>query len=245
MPKTAAPTRGAAIAIRGLCKRYRLPDGSVIDAARSIDLDIQPGTFTALVGASGSGKSTLLHLIGAIDRPDAGEIIVGGRDVARLGRTEAADYRATIGFVFQRFHLLPALTVLDNILAPLVGRKVTFDGHARARDLVAAVGLTGRENSLPSQLSGGQQQRVAIARALIGRPGLVLADEPTGNLDSATARDVINLLRDLQIDRGTTLVMATHDRDVAAGADVVLDLHDGAVTPGSVERLATGTNSAE
>ena len=245
MSKSASPTRGAPIAIRGLCKHYRLPDGSVIDAARDIDLDIVPGTFTALVGASGSGKSTLLHLMGAIDRPDAGEIVVGGRDVARLGRTEAADYRATIGFVFQRFHLLPALTVLDNVLAPLVGRKVTFDGHARARDLVAAVGLTGREDSLPSQLSGGQQQRVAIARALIAHPGLVLADEPTGNLDSATARDVIGLLRNLQVDQGTTLVMATHDRDIAARADVVIDLRDGAVSPDAGGRLAAAADSAE
>src|SRR3546814_9894085 len=170
MPESATPTRGAPIAIRGLCKRYRLPDGSVIDAARSIDLDIQPGTFTAVVGASGSGKSTLLHLIVAIDRPDAGEIIVGGRDVARLGRTAAADYRATIGFVFQRFHLLPALAVPDNVLAPLVGGTVTFDGHARARDLVTAVGLAGRESSLPPQPSGGPQTRVATAPPTTAHP---------------------------------------------------------------------------
>ncbi|HEY0953017.1 ABC transporter ATP-binding protein [Nocardioides sp.] len=196
---------------------------------RDIDLDIAPGTFTAVVGASGSGKSTLLHLIGAIDRPVAGQILVGDRDVTQLGRNAAADYRATIGFVFQRFHLLPALTVRDNVLAPLVGRKTAVARDARARELIAAVGLAGREDSLPSQLSGGQQQRVAIARALVAHPGIVLADEPTGNLDSATAREIIALLRDLQADQGTTLVMATHDREIVALADAVLDLRDGAI----------------
>ena len=229
-----ATTAGAAVELRNVSKTYRLPDGSQISAADNIAHRIQPGAFTAIVGPSGSGKSTLLHLLGTIDHPDQGSIIVDGIDITTLSRNAAADFRATIGFVFQRFHLLPALTVRDNVLAPLVARKTPFDRHERATALIEAVGLAGRENSLPHQLSGGQQQRVAIARALIGNPTLLLADEPTGNLDSATAAEVLVLLRDLQRTHGTTLVMATHDHQVASQADTILALRDGAlVTPSS------------
>lgn len=221
---------GADIRLRAVSKRYRLGDGSTIDAAHGVDLDLEPGTLTALVGPSGSGKSTLLHLIGAIDRPDSGTIIIGGRDITRLRRNAAADYRASIGFIFQQFHLLPALTVQDNVLAPLVSRKVPFDRHECARELIASVGLDGRHESLPSQLSGGQQQRVAIARALIARPGLVLADEPTGNLDSQTANDIIALLRRLQRSHNTTLIIATHDQTISAQADYIVHIQDGKIT---------------
>lgn len=208
-------------------KTYRLGDGSQLVAADNVTLTIDPGQTTALVGASGSGKSTLLHLIGAINRPDSGTITVGGRQITGLNRRALADYRSMIGFVFQQFHLLPAFTALDNVLAPLVARRVTFDKRHRARELLDAVGLSARKTALPAQLSGGQQQRVAIARALINNPGLLLADEPTGNLDSRTAEDIISLLADLQRDRGTTVIIATHDTHLADRSDRVIGIHDG------------------
>lgn len=228
----ARPTVGVAISLRSISKRYQLGDGSTIVAADDIDLQLEAGTMTTIVGPSGSGKSTLLHLIGAIDRPDGGAVVVGDHDITSLRRNAAADYRASIGFVFQQFHLLPALTAEDNVIAPLVSRKVPFDRHSYARELIAAVGLDGRNDSLPSQLSGGQQQRVAIARALIARPGLVLADEPTGNLDSATASDIIALLRRLQRSHGTTLVLATHDPTISAQADRTVHIRDGKLSSG-------------
>jgi len=228
----ARPTVGVGISLRSVSKRYQLGDGSTIVAADDIDLDLEPSTMTTIVGPSGSGKSTLLHLIGAIDRPDGGAIVVGDHDITSLRRNAAADYRASIGFVFQQFHLLTALTAEDNVIAPLVSRKVPFDRHSYARELIAAVGLDGRNASLPSQLSGGQQQRVAIARALIARPGLVLADEPTGNLDSATASDIIALLRRLQRLHGTTLVLATHDPTISAQADRTVHIRDGKLSSG-------------
>lgn len=222
---------GVAVRLEHVTKAYRLGDGSTLTAAADVTLTLAPGRFTSVVGASGSGKSTLLHLIGAIDRPDQGRIVVGERDITALGRRDLADYRAGVGFVFQQFHLLPALTVTDNVLAPLVARKTDFDRHERARDLIAAVGLSGRETALPSQLSGGQQQRVAIARALIARPALLLADEPTGNLDSATSAEITELLTSLQRDHGTTLIMATHDLELAHAADHVIHIRDGRPIP--------------
>jgi putative ABC transport system ATP-binding protein len=224
---TTESRHGDAIRVRDAVKTYRLGDGSTLTATDHISLDIEPGTTTAFVGASGSGKSTLLHLIGAIARPDSGEITVGDRTITTLRRRDLADYRASIGFIFQQFHLLPAFTALDNVLAPVAGRRVDFDRHARARELLADVGLAGRETALPSQLSGGQQQRVAIARALINNPGLILADEPTGNLDSTTAAEIIGLLAELQADRGTTIILATHDPDLAATCDRIVHIKDG------------------
>jgi putative ABC transport system ATP-binding protein len=225
----ASSLTGVPVTLRSVTKRYRLGDGSTIEAAKGIDLHLDAGQFIVVTGASGSGKSTLLHLIGAIDRPDSGTISVAGRHITMLGRRAAADYRATIGFVFQQFHLLPALTVLDNVVAPLVSRRVPFDRHKRARELLEAVGLSDRADSVPSQLSGGQQQRVAIARALISQPGLLLADEPTGNLDSHTAADVLALLHRLQRLHRTTVIMASHDQTIAARADRVVALRDGEV----------------
>lgn len=218
---------GLAVRLDHVSKTYCLGDGSTLTAADDVTLDIEAGRFTCVVGASGSGKSTLLHLIGAIDRPDTGTIHVGEHDITRLSRRALADYRASIGFVFQQFHLIPALTLTDNVLAPLVGRKTSYDRQARAHELLHAVGLAGREAALPSQLSGGQQQGVAIARALIGRPTVLLADEPTGNLDSHTAADVMQVLVDLQRKHGTTLVMATHDHDIAHAAEHTIHIADG------------------
>jgi putative ABC transport system ATP-binding protein len=164
-----------------------------------------------------------------MDRPDSGTLHIGEQDITTLNRRQLATYRRGIGFVFQRFHLLPALTALDNITAPVLPRRVTFDRTARARELLHAVGLADRERSLPSQLSAGQQQRVAIARALIAQPTLLLADEPTGNLDSTTGTDIINLLDRLATEHGLTVLVATHATAVAQFCDRVIQLRDGAI----------------
>lgn len=219
----------AIVEVRHVSKTYLLGDGSRLNALDDVSVSVRSGSFTCLVGASGSGKSTLLQVIGAIDVPTAGQIIVAGRGLAGLSRNELADYRATVGFVFQRFHLISALTAVDNVLAPLVGRGLTQKARSRAYELLAVVGLAGREDALPSQLSGGQQQRVAIARALVAEPALLLADEPTGNLDADTAAPILQLLHDLQRERGMTVLMATHDEDLAAGADARVCLRAGAV----------------
>jgi putative ABC transport system ATP-binding protein len=221
---------GAGVALAGVTKTFALGDGDRLTAVDGVDVVLAPGSLTALTGPSGSGKSTLLHLIGAIERPDAGVISVDGCDVTALSRRRQALYRRGVGFVFQRFHLLPALTALDNVLAPVLPlRRPGFDATGRARELLAAVGLAGRESSLPSRLSGGQQQRVAIARALINRPRLLLADEPTGNLDSHTGRAILDLLLDLRQQFGMTVVMSTHDHAIAERCGTAVELLDGQV----------------
>jgi putative ABC transport system ATP-binding protein len=232
-PRSPAARHASAplIEVRDVSKAYRTVDAT-ITAADHLTLDITAGTTTALTGPSGSGKSTLLHLIGGLDRPDTGSITVDGINITTLGRGKSADYRAGIGFVFQRFNLLPALTVEDNVIAPTLGqtsRRGRGDRYTRARELLAAVGLAGRDHTLATRLSGGQQQRVAIARALINDPTLVLADEPTGNLDSTTGADIIELLLGLRETRGTTVVIATHDPAIAARADRILRIRDGAL----------------
>lgn len=219
---------GPAVVLSGVCKAYPTLDTTVV-AADHVSLEIPGGTSTALTGPSGSGKSTLLHLVGALDSADAGAITVGGRLITELSRKQLPGYRRTIGIVFQRFNLLPSLTVLDNVMAPLMPRKTDFDVAARARQLLDAVGLSGRENTLATRLSGGQQQRVAIARALINDPQLILADEPTGNLDSVVGAEIANLLLDLVASRGATLLMATHDDALAARCDRLVRIRDGRV----------------
>ncbi|MFJ3671119.1 ABC transporter ATP-binding protein [Streptomyces sp. NPDC090106] len=195
-------------------------------ALDGVDLEIGDGEAVAITGPSGSGKSTVLHLVGGMDRPDEGTIEVDGELLAPR-RLDA--HRRRTGFVFQRFHLLPALTVLDNVLAPVLPRRVDFDRRARAMELLEAVGLAARADALPSELSGGQQQRVAISRALIGRPGLLLADEPTGNLDSATGREIVDLLLSLRERYGMTMLLSTHDPEVAVSCDRIVRLRDGRV----------------
>jgi putative ABC transport system ATP-binding protein len=217
---------GAVVEVSGVAKRYSTGAQTVV-ALDGVSLSIEAGALLAVMGPSGSGKSTLLHLLGAMDVPDEGIIRVGEAEVTALSRRERVEFRRRIGFVFQSFHLLPALTALDNVAAPLLPYRVDFDKHERARELLAAVGLVGREDALPSELSGGQQQRVAIARALVNDPTLILADEPTGNLDSRTGEELLQLLLDLRSQRGTTVVVATHDPVIASRCDRIVRLQDG------------------
>jgi putative ABC transport system ATP-binding protein len=218
-----------AIVLEGVCRRYRVDEELAITALDDVSLEVPEGAAVALSGPSGSGKSTLLHIVGALERPDEGAVIVGGRDLAAASRRELAAHRRRVGFVFQRFNLLPALTAIDNVMAAVLPYRVDFDKEARARELLEAVGLRGRETSLPSRLSGGQQQRVAIARALINAPAIVLADEPTGNLDSRTGAGIVDLLLSLRAQRDMTILLATHDSQVAARCDRVVRLHDGRI----------------
>jgi putative ABC transport system ATP-binding protein len=220
---------GAAIELRGVSKHYGIGKDQSVKAADNIDLSIPAGAFVAVTGASGSGKSTLLHLIGAIDHPDSGTIVSHGQQVSGLHGSALAAYRRTVGFVFQAYHLLPALTALDNVIAPVLPYRTSFNKKERARGLMAAVGLEGRERSLPARMSGGEQQRLAMARALINSPTLLLADEPTGNLDSANATEILTLLATLRRERAMTIILATHDHQVAARCERLIRLRDGAI----------------
>jgi putative ABC transport system ATP-binding protein len=226
---TDSATASAAIELREVSKSYGISKDQQIYAADDVSLTIGRGSFVALTGASGSGKSTLLHLIGAMERPDSGSIVAGGTDITMLRGARLAAYRRTVGFVFQRYNLLPALSALDNVIAPLLPYRTTFSKRERGRELLAAVGLAGREQSLPGKMSGGEQQRVAMARALVNDPALLLADEPTGNLDSANATDILRLLASFRRDRTMTIVLATHDPQIAAQAERLVRLRDGAV----------------
>jgi putative ABC transport system ATP-binding protein len=222
-------TPGGALELHGVTKRYGTGTGGQVTAADNITLSVESGAFVALTGASGSGKSTLLHMIGALERPDAGTIISNGTEVTALRGAAQADYRRTVGFVFQRYNLLPGLTALDNVIAPVLPYRTRWDKRARARELLAAVGLAGREHSLPSRMSGGEQQRIAIARALINTPALLLADEPTGNLDTANATEILDLLARMRADHPVTILLASHDPQIAARADRLIRLRDGTI----------------
>jgi putative ABC transport system ATP-binding protein len=226
---TATSPGSGALELRGVSKRYGTGAGGQVTAAADVTFTIESGAFVAITGASGSGKSTMLHMIGAIERPDSGVIISNDTDVTALRGSALADYRRTVGFVFQRYNLLPGLTVLDNVTAPVLPYRTGWDKRQRARDLLAAVGLAGRERSLPSRMSGGEQQRIAIARALINTPALLLADEPTGNLDSANAADLLDLLARLRAEHDMTIILASHDPQIAARAERLIRLRDGAV----------------
>lgn len=218
---------GYEVIARDLRRTYLTPGGIAITAVDGVDVDLPAGSVTALVGPSGSGKSTLLHLLGGMDRPNAGSITADGLELTELSRSALVRYRRTVGFVFQTFALLPALTARDNVLLPALPYRTDFDAHERAGELLAEVGLEGREDALPSQLSGGQRQRVAIARALMNRPKLVLADEPTGNLDSTTGTEIFDLLLRLRAERGITILVGTHDPRIASRCDRILQVRDG------------------
>ena len=214
------------LVVENVSKSYAEGDGAVLD---NVSFHLRRAEFSALVGPSGSGKSTLLNLVGLLDRPDHGKILIDGHPVAALSAAEAARVRnRLIGFVFQSFHLLSRHTAWENVALPLFHRGVgRAERKARALAMLDRVGLSDRSHYRPEQLSGGQRQRVAIARALVGDPRLVLADEPTGNLDSATGAQVMDLLRALNRELGVTILMVTHDRDMAARCDTVIEVRDG------------------
>jgi len=212
-----------------LTKTYALGDIEV-NALRGVNLTIDRGEFVAVMGASGSGKSTLMNMLGCLDRPTSGRYILEGDDVAQLNESELATIRSRrVGFVFQNFNLLSRTSTLENVELPLFYSAWTSDGESRAADMVKLVGLAGREQSHPNQLSGGQQQRVAIARALVNRPSILLADEPTGNLDSTNSAEIMEVLTKLNREQGITVIVVTHDPDVAAYADRVVTFRDGVI----------------
>jgi putative ABC transport system ATP-binding protein len=225
------------IEVEGLTKIFRM-GSTEVHALRGIELQINAGEFVALMGSSGSGKSTLLHLLGCLDTPTGGTYRLEGRDVSALSHDERAAVRnRRIGFVFQSFHLLPRLDALENVALPLLYGRRDGDFRARAADALARVGLSDRMHHHPAELSGGEQQRVAIARALVGRPAIVLADEPTGNLDSQTGLEVMQLLTELHA-AGCTILMVTHDLQSAGYARRTLHIQDGQILHGR------GTNDA-
>ena len=224
----------ALISLRDVRRDYPM-EGEAVHAVRGVSLDIARGEYVAIVGPSGCGKSTLLNLIGAIDRPSGGAISVGGRDLASLGDAEATAFRLrTVGFVFQRFYLMPMLGAAENVELPMAEARVpTAERERRARELLGYVGLGDRARHRPPQLSGGEQQRVAIARALANQPPLLLADEPTGELDARTGAEIIALFRRVHAD-GTTLVIVTHDEELAATARRVVHMRDGVIVDDAV-----------
>ncbi len=231
------------IELRGVSRTVPSGSGS-LTILHSLDLVIPSRQVMAITGASGSGKSTLLGLIAGLDAPSTGQILIGGTDITTLAEDALARLRgARIGFVFQFFHLLPSLTALENVLVPMELARAA-DAPRRARALLDEVGLSERGHHYPSQLSGGEQQRVAIARALANNPPLLLADEPTGNLDSTTGRHVIDLLLDVNRLRGTTLVLVTHDPELAAVADAAIALKDGRVVQRSSRQPAVAVPAA-
>ena len=218
------------LSARALTKTYTMGKRS-LEVLRGVDLDVTRGEFLALRGASGAGKSTLLHLIGGLDLPNAGEIRFDGQDLVAFSERKLTEFRnRRVGFIFQAYHLLPELDALENVCLPArMARISVATVEARGRELLARVGLKDRLDHKPSELSGGEQQRVAIARALINEPELILADEPTGNLDSKTGGEIIELLKSLRVEKNTTLVIATHDAKVAANAERVIELVDGKI----------------
>ncbi len=216
--------------VRNVKKSYRMGK-VVVQALQDVSFNVEEGEFLAVLGPSGSGKSTLLHIIGCLDRPDDGEIIIEGKNVLRLSDDELAHLRLKkIGFVFQFFNLLPRLTALENVMLPLILAEASDkESYKRAKELLELVGLGGRLNHRPSELSGGEQQRVAIARALINNPKLVLADEPTGNLDTKSGWEIVNLMRRLNEEMKQTFIVVTHDPQIAEVADRIIYIKDGLI----------------
>jgi ABC-type lipoprotein export system ATPase subunit len=221
------------IVLKDLEKSF-IGDGIETKAVTDINITFQDKTFTSIIGPSGSGKSTLLSLIGTLDKPTKGSIHFGDQDTTKMKNKELADFRFNkIGFIFQQFHLLPTLTALENVMAPLFSRKVPFNKKERAESLLHDIGLQDKINSLPSQLSGGQQQRVAIARALVNHPSWILADEPTGNLDTESGKVVFDLLKKLNTENGLGILFVTHDPQLAKQAERIIEIKDGEVVSDS------------
>lgn len=213
---------------RNVTKEFK-GDGISTYALEDINIKFEEGEFIAVVGASGSGKSTLLSLLGALDLPTKGEIIYGNNPINKLNQKKLAVRFENIGFIFQQFHLLPTLTALENVMAPLFSRKVPYNKKERAEGLLKQVGLADKFNSLPSQLSGGQQQRVAIARALVHEPSWLLADEPTGNLDTDTGEIIFDRLTTLNKEKGCGVIFVTHDPELASRADRIVEMKNGRI----------------
>ena len=222
---------GDVVTVRDVEKTYRLGKLNVT-ALAGVSLTVAAGEFLAVAGPSGSGKTTLLNLIGCLDTPSAGEITIDGESVTRLSSGRRADLRARkLGFVFQTFNLIPVLTAWENVEYPLLIHRRGGDVAGRVKRALEQVGLAERARHRPAELSGGQQQRVAIARALVSEPALVLADEPTANLDSATGHEIVELMRSLNRERGTTFIFSTHDPRIMKAADRVLAMSDGRLHP--------------
>ena len=227
------------ISVRNLIKTYVVGEVEV-RALRGVSLDVNRGEFVAITGPSGSGKSTLMHILGCLDRPTSGQYVLDGQDVSRMSKDQLAEVRnKKIGFVFQGFNLLSRTTALDNVELPLLYRSGTkmAERHRRAMEALAAVGLAERADHHPNQLSGGQQQRVAIARALITQPSILLADEPTGNLDTRTSIEVMGIFQRLNLERAITVLLITHEHDIAEYGTRIISCRDGhIVTDQQVER---------
>jgi putative ABC transport system ATP-binding protein len=222
----------AVLHLEKVSKVYR-KGGDEVRALDGVDLDIEAGEFLTVVGPSGSGKTTFLNILGCLDAPTEGRIVYDGRELRSLGEKGLSAYRREhISFVFQSYNLIPVLTVRENVELPLLIERSlsTAEIRARAMEMIAAVGLSGKEDRYPRELSGGQEQRVAIARALVKRPLVVLADEPTANLDSKTAEEIVELMRRINAERGTTIVFSTHDRLVMEHARRVVTIRDGRIT---------------
>lgn len=219
------------LSVKNLKKYYRLGENTV-KALDGVDLRIEKGEFLAIVGTSGSGKSTLLHMLGGLDSPTEGEVVIEGRDISGMTRDELTIYRRRkIGFVFQNYNLLPLMNVYENVVLPIkldgIRPDDTYVDH-----ILELLNLEGKKYAMPSQLSGGQQQRVALARSLAAKPAVILADEPTGNLDSRTSQDVLGLLKVSALSLGQTIVMITHDEEIAQMADRIIRLEDGKIVKG-------------
>jgi putative ABC transport system ATP-binding protein len=227
-PREPAPV----VEARGLTREYSFGK-EVVHALCGVTFDVPAGDYVAIVGPSGCGKSTLLNLLGAIDRPTRGSVVINGTDVARMADREATSFRLhNIGFVFQRFYLMPTLSARENVELPMAEAGISKANRiARAKELLAYVGLSHRERHRPSELSGGEQQRVAIARALSNRPAILLADEPTGELDARTGAEIIALFGQLNRD-GTTLIVVTHDEELASAAKRTIHMRDGLIVDG-------------
>ena len=235
------------ISLRNLTKTYQMGENTV-HALRSVSLDIEQGEFVTIIGPSGSGKSTMMHILGCLDRPTSGQFLFNDRDVSALARDELAGIRnKQIGFVFQGFNLLPRTTALENVEVPLLYNRPVVpaaERHKRALAALTAMGLGQRAHHHPSQLSGGQQQRVAIARALVNEPNLILADEPTGNLDTRTSVEVMALLQELREKRTITVVLITHDMDVARYGTRIVSIRDGQIVSDKPNNPARAAEAA-
>lgn len=220
------------IKLQHVVKSYKLDDDVIFTAVKDVSLEIKQGEFTSIIGPSGSGKSTLMHIIGLLDQPTSGSIFIDDKDVSKLNDNELSSLRNTfVGFVFQQFNLINKLTVMENILIPTIytRSKLDYDPIEKARYLLKRFGLETKEKSFPNKISGGQQQRVAIARALIMNPKLILADEPTGNLDTKSGAEILKLLHELHENEKITVVIVTHDPNIAKQTNRKIEIQDGEI----------------